>query len=370
MKLETVRTLTDTDSPFVTVYLGGHTPSGDADGLRLRWRNLRDRLSGDGAPDPVLRVLDAALPDNAPGDPLRSRADGRVLVADGHGVILDEPWEAAPGTGDHATVGQVPVLGPYVRQRLDAVRVLLAVVDRTGATLRRIVAVEDTSSIEDDGDTETVMDAADAAAGDAADLRPRQGALSHNRIRQHGEESVAQDARGAADQLDAIATGWTPDVLVLAGEAQNRHAVRTGLADPFSSLVRETDAGEESLREELSGITSDIATARRIAGLQRFEEARVRGRTVEGTRAVAQAADTGDVDTLLLRYRAPARDDSGPDEDDLLTACARAGAEVALVDTPLKENVAAVLRSGPSGELRDRMPGSDGFLSSRSRVGG
>lgn len=359
MKLDTVRTLADADRPFVTVYLDGGTPSGDPDELRLRWKHLRDQLSGDSgdsgdsAPEPALGALDEVLLDNAPGDLLGIEADGRVLVADEHGILLDEPWEANPGAGDSAVVGDIPALGPYVRERLDAVRVLLAVVDRTGATIRRIVATEDTSSVEDAGDAETVMDAADGSVSDDPELEPRQGALSHNRIRRRAEESVKQNARGVADRLSAVAAGWTPDVLLLAGEVQGRSAVSAELTGPLSSQVRETDVGGDGLREEISGVTSDVATARRLGQLQRFEEARVRDRTVEGTRSVAEAADMGAVDTLLLRYGAPVRADGGPDENELLVACARTDAEVMLIDTPMKENVGAVLRFDAPEELKD-----------------
>lgn len=351
MELDTVRTLADADSPFVTVYLEGHTPSGDSDELRLRWRNQRDRLSRDGAPPAALDALDKVLLDDSPGELLGIEADGRVLVADENGVLLDEPWEANPGTGDSAAVGDVPALASYIRERADAVRVLLAVVDRTGATVRRLTATEDKSLIEDSSDTETVVVDADSTSADP-EHQPRQGALSHNRIRRRAEESVKQNARGVADRLAALAADQTPDVLLLAGEVQGRRAVRAELSAPLQELVRETDAGEDALPDVISGVASDIATDRRLTQLRRFEEARVRDRTVEGTRAVAQAADMGAVDTLLLRYETPVRAGDGPGEDELLVDCARTGAGVALVDTPLTENVAAVLRFEAPAELR------------------
>lgn len=58
MKLDIVRTITEARGPFATVYLEGRNPSEDAaTQLRLRWDDLRGRLTESGADDEILAAL-------------------------------------------------------------------------------------------------------------------------------------------------------------------------------------------------------------------------------------------------------------------------------------------------------------------------
>ncbi len=116
MKLETVRSIAADEGPFITVYLERQSPSEDAaTRLRLRWETLRDQLTEAGAEEAPLEALDAVLMDPVPENITEIHTDGRVLVATRHGVLLNEPSETDPGTGDSAQLGDVPALTPYVR---------------------------------------------------------------------------------------------------------------------------------------------------------------------------------------------------------------------------------------------------------------
>lgn len=352
MKLDTVRTIAEATSPFVTLYLEGRTPSEDADTqLRLRWEAQREKLEEQDAPESALTALNDLLLDNPPQDMREIQSDGRVLVANGQGVLLDETWDANPGSGDGSYLSEVPELASYVRERAAAVRLLVAVTDQTGAVVRRVVATEDKSLVDDNSDTEITVE----SSSEDDVQKPRQGALSHNQIQRSADESVKQNARGIAERLNEIAKRWRPDVLVLAGETQGRSALHSELDDHFAELaaiIQDTDEGgaaatggdgaDEALSEVVSTIASDVGAGHRLEQVHRFEEARVRNRTAEGTPAVAQAAGMGAVDTLLLRYEASAPGERS--ESELLVSCAQTDSEATLIDAPVTENIAAILR--------------------------
>ena len=91
MKLDIVRTITEARGPFATVYLEGRNPSEDAaTQLRLRWDDLRGRLTESGADDEILAALDEVLTGDSPDRAQEIQADGRVLVANESGVLLNE----------------------------------------------------------------------------------------------------------------------------------------------------------------------------------------------------------------------------------------------------------------------------------------
>ncbi len=361
MNLDTVRTIAAGEGPFITVYLERRSPSEDAaTQLGLRWRALRDQLTEAGAAEEPLAAVDAVLTDPVPENITEIQTDGRVLVADGQGVLLNEPWEADPGTGDRAELSDVPALGAYARGQAAAVRVLVTVTDQTGAVLRQVAATEDRTIV--DGATGTEV----TGGSNNDDVhKPRQGALSHNQIQRSADETVKQNARGIADRISEISDRWGPDVILLAGETQGRTAVLTELEKQYPALaplVQETDDGgstdtgggnaADALAEVIGTVAGEVSAGARLAQAERFEQASAHDLAVTGARAVAQAAEMGAVETLLLEY-----EDHADDEDALLIACAQQDADMALTAAPVADHVAAVLRFEAPAELRNSSVG-------------
>lgn len=347
MKLDTIRDISDAEGPFITVYLEGRTPSEDAENqIRLRWNAQREHLTEAGADEQLLSPVDDAL---SVRNITEIQVDGRVIVAHAGGVLLNEPWDARPGAGDASAFGDIPGLSDYVRERAGAVRILLAVVDQTGAVVRRLVATRD-KNLDESGE-EVVENRSDEPV-----RKPREGALSHNHIQRRADEAVKQNARGIAEHLDATARTWSPDVLVLAGETQGRTAVKEELSPALAEIVQETDEGGladtsgdnagEALDQAVGAIASDIAAGAALAQAERFEEARARGRSAEGVHAVMQAAGMGAVETLLLNYDVPTRGES-----EAVVSSAQVDADIALIDAPLPGSIAAVLRFEAPDEL-------------------
>lgn len=336
MDLSRIRTVFEATGPFATVYLEARSPADDAaQQVRLRWNELREQLLDAGASQPALDAIDRRLD----GPNLSEvQADGRILVASDDGIGFDEPWDAALGAGDTAHWTDVPEVGAFVREEARTVRLLVAIVDQTGARLRQERVAPDHAVDEQ---------AAGAVSGQSEGVhKPRQGALAHNRIQRHADEHVKQNARDIVDGLIRAAKDFRPDLVVLAGEVQGRSAVRDELPKHLAAICAETgrggtddDAAEQVLADELRRLAGNESDRRVQANTEQFEQAAAHELAVAGAEAVGHAADMAAVETLLLEYDHPADTEAA-----LLAACAGGDAQAQLAGTSLTDHVAAILR--------------------------
>lgn len=191
----------------------------------------------------------------------------------------------------------------------------------------------------------------DAAEGSVH--KPREGALSHNQIQRSADEATKQNLREVAERLDEIATQWSPDLVVLAGEVQGRTELGEELSEALSDIARDAesggtddDAAEEALANELRTIASDVATERAQELTERFEYATAHNEAVEGAERVARAVQMGAVETLLLEYSRPATN-----EAEVLGASVRIDAQLGLLESRVHDGIAAVLRFEAPEEL-------------------
>lgn len=349
MQLRQLRPLFEQRGHLLTVYLESRPPSEDApEQVRKRWRALRERAQEAGAGESVLDAAEAALLGEKFGE---VQADGRVIVAaadeddhDAANVLLDEPWDAASGTGDDVHWAVLPELGTLVREELRSVRLLLAVVDQQGARVRHEVVTRERQPQQIEA---TTVD----GDSDEGVHKPRQGALAHNRIQRRADEAVKHNAQVVADHLSSAARTFVPRLLVLAGEVQGRTAIRAELSKKLADICVETNEGgvedegaEQALATELRRIAGEETTRSQSAYTDQFHESAARGLAVHGTASVSHAAELGAVATLLLQPDRPAAHEAS-----LLQACAVTDAAVAMVDadTDLDDGVGALLRFSP-----------------------
>lgn len=347
MELSVLRPVYEREGPFVTVYLEGRSPAEDADKqVRLRWKALRERLE---AADADTRAVDAVEKDLLEGTAGEEQTNGRVIVADAAGVVLDAPWDAALGAGDDAHTGVLPELGPYVREKARAVRALVVVADQEGAVVRKeVIARQHAPRVE----------AVEDVAGSAFEgvHKPRGQAHAHNRIQRRADEAVQRNAKDIAQHLRKTAEAFRPEVLVLAGGVQARTAVREALPSELGKLLTETERGgqsghglheeDDALAEELlriAGEVHDAAAERRTGGLR---EGLAHGEAAEGDIPVGAAAESGAVGTLMFEPGVPASREAF-----LLKVCAGTGSSFALTaeGADLKDGVGALLRFPPEG---------------------
>ncbi len=362
MELARLRPVLEHPGPVATVYLESRPPSEDAaHQARLRWRAVRESLEAEGAVASALDAVETALGRDPVGE---VQADGRVIVAAEEAVLLDEPWDAALGSGDAGYWSQTPQLGSYVREALTAVRLLVAITDQEGARIRREVLGELRSEV--DGDQE-LYSAAESVEGTARAHvhKPREGYLSHARNQRRAEEAVHQNASDIAARLEEVADRFHPDALVLAGPVEGRTAVHQQLSDRLSGLTVEAgrggdrdDAAEAALAGQLDEIADAIRQRRLETATGEFGHARSQGMTVAGANPVKDAAQQGAVGTVYLDYEslgtAPPSGRRQTDEEDArrpigaaLAAAAGCGASVSLADLPDdagQDGIAAVVR--------------------------
>lgn len=339
MELSNLRSVYEHDGPFVTVYLEGRSPAEDsAEQVRLRWRDLRDRLADAGAPSGDVDAVEAELLSGTAGE---EQADGRILVAAGGAVLLHEPWDAAMGAGDDAYWGRLPELGPYVREAARSVRALVVQADQNGARIHRQVVAQQHAPRE--LDSEDVEGSAERGVH-----KPRGQALAHNRIQRHAEEMAGRNARDVVSHLKGVASAFRPRVIVLAGEVQARTTMRDELTDALAALVVESDRGgldqnasDEALAEDVARIAREESTKRAEHYTERLPAGEAHGNAVQGAGSVTKAAEQGAVDVLLLRYG-----DTGNSENTLLRSCAETDSTLDLVtdETELEDGIAALLR--------------------------
>lgn len=342
MQLNQLRHIYEAEGPCATVYLEARSPSEDAEHqVRLRWDDLKSQLADAGTHEEALSALESAIITEDIGG---VQAEGRVLVADRSGLLLEEHFDAAAGTGDRAVFGEPAELGAYIRERLRAVRVLVAIADQESAVLRRLVLTA--SDVHAEGAEEHVS----GSAGESVH-KPRQNALKHKQIQRTADEAAKRNLREVSERLRSVAAAWRPDVIAVAGEVQGRKLLLEELPHELKEVADELEAGggipsgsadegvEHALAEELGTLARTITIERARTHTERYGEARSAGRSAEGADRVRAAARLGAVDTLLLRY-----DRRAEDEDELLGAAAGVDAAVGLVGTEVEGDVAAVLR--------------------------
>ncbi len=334
--LTTLQPLYAAEGPYATVYLEGRSPGDDASQqVRLRWNDLREQLHTAGADDASLEALEERVLDSTPGE---MQTDGRVLVAAGGSVLLEEAWDAALGTGDRAHWGDDPELGAWVRERDRAVRMLVAIVDQNSAVVRHEVVAEQHAQQEQ---------AEQHVEGSSVEdvHQPREGALAHRTMQRRAEEAVQQNARDIAAHLDSAAKSFVPDVLVLAGETQGRTAVADALSEKLGSICTQVERGgtdddraEQVLADELRELASQETDRRMRETAERLQQAQAHHLAVVGAEQVAAAARMAAVETLLLAPEPTANEGS------LLRACAQEGGAAALADADMTDGVGAILR--------------------------
>lgn len=342
IELSRFRPVYEAQGPFATVYLEARDPSEDAaDQVRLRWDALKRELSDAGAHEQAVAALeDALLIENI----TEVQTEGRVLVANQDGLLLEEHWDAALGSGDYAVLGEPAELGSYLRERFRSVRALVAVADQEGAVLRRFVLTS--SEVLHEGAEESVSGSAVESVH-----KPREGALSHKQIQRTADEAAKQNIRDVVERLSSVANRWQPDVVVIAGEVQGRKRLQEELPDDLKTIAEEVESGggipsgsadsgaEDSLVEDLGAVAREIVIARAQQQTDRFHELQAAGRAVEGAEEIRKAVQLGAVETLLLRYGT-----RGEEEDELLRQAAEIDAQVGLVGASVSGDIAATLR--------------------------
>jgi stalled ribosome rescue protein Dom34 len=218
---------------------------------------------------------------------------------------------------------------------------LVAIAKHQGAQIRQEIVAE--QHVARGVGSESV-----AGSADRGPHKPRGGALAHKQIQRRAEQALQRDAEDVVAELRRIEASFRPRVLVVAGEVQERTAIRDALPEGLASLYVDAERGdaqdhaaEAALNEQLRKIAEDESTRTAHARTEELQEGLAHGQAVDGADQVDHAAELGAVDTLLFEHEVTA-----DDEASLLKKCAESGARADIVenDTKLTDGVAALLR--------------------------
>ncbi|WP_425954570.1 hypothetical protein [Xylanimonas sp. McL0601] len=304
MKTDWIKPLIGHPGPFATIYLDAtrSAEAGDKD-VAGRWKAVRRSLAQQGAPDSVLdAVEDAAL------RPIRKvGAHGRVIIADGSGVLVDKALHTAPtvATGVwHA----VPALLHAALAADEEVTALKVAVDRTGADLRLMGARgwDARRTFEAPHDDISKVAPGGSSRGGAAGGGGDRGGQSA--VDARVEDSLARNAEAVAREVEKAVAEERPEIVLLYGDARTVRAVKTALVRPVAELTVEVAGGgrgagvhEGAFHENLEDALDSYREKRREVVLAELRQGQGREQgAVSGVDDVVAVLSRGQVKELVL----------------------------------------------------------------------
>ena len=243
MKIDWIKPLIGRPGPFATVFLDVTRSAETTDReLAGRWRVVRKALAHQGAPESVLDAVEevALRPTSKPG--LR----GRVIIADGDGILVDKPLPAAP-TVASGVWNQVPSLLQAAYAADAEVSALRVCVDRTGADLHltgphawvgpMVVDAphDDVSKVAAGGSSR-----GGGTGGGGAGGGDRGGSST---VEARVEDSLKRNAEFLAREIERIVTAEKAEVVLLSGSTRMLNAIRNLWGPQLNALTVEVPGG-------------------------------------------------------------------------------------------------------------------------------
>ncbi|TFV66040.1 UNVERIFIED_ORG: hypothetical protein E4P37_07635 [Bacillus sp. AZ43] len=289
--------------PFATVCADvTHTTENADTELDLRVRAVAEKLTEQGAPEPVVEALRTRLlegNDGGEAGTLKGRA--LVVAADGS-VVLDQALADAP-TREIAEWGAHPDLLPVLRQLPGRIPHIVVLADRTGADITYMGMPGQ-------------VDEQETVKGDTFQIRKFQGGgWAHHRYQHNAENKWIHNAEEVATQISSMVRRLSPKFVLVAGDVRARQILTDRASDLWSDLIVSMDEGGRAAgadREPVDRRMAELVAeheAREVAqALEQIEAAAAHGLSVTGTERVVEALRKGQVETLVLA------DDPGDDK--------------------------------------------------------
>ncbi|PXY34976.1 peptide chain release factor 2 [Prauserella coralliicola] len=288
-----LRELVTTDGPFASVYFDDTHDTADAEKLlELRWRELRERLEGQGAERPTLDAMESAVREAAP--PVGR--SGRALVAVGDRVLVDQELDEPPAQ-PIARLSRLPYVLPLAEFGERPPAHVVAVVDHVGA---------DVTAVDADGN---VVDEQTVEGSEHPVHKVRGGGSAHRDLQSRAEETARHNINRVAEHVATTARRVGAALVVLAGESQARKELHDALpeqvrrvATELQTGARHQGGGNEELREQIQQLLAKTKQARRDEVVERFRAALGKrdGLAVQGLQATTTALREANVETLLV----------------------------------------------------------------------
>lgn len=269
------------------------TENADAE-LDLRVRALAEKLTGQGAPEPVVEAVRGRLLEgNEGGEAGTLRGRGLVVAADGS-VVLDEVLADAPAQ-ELATWSPQPEVLPLLRRLAARVPHVVVIADRTGADIQAVGASgRPAEERQVDGDTFHMR-------------KVKVGGWAHNTYMHTAENQWEENLGQVADELGALVPQLQPRFVLLAGDVRARQILGDKAAPTWAELVVSVEEGGRAAgadREPIERRAAELVAeheARLVAETaERIQAAGAHGLSVSGVDRVVEALRKGQVETLVL----------------------------------------------------------------------
>ena len=281
--------------PFATVCADvTHTTENADTELELRVRGIAERLTEQGAPEPVVEAVRGRLLEgNEGGEAGALRGRALVVAADGS-VVLDQALVDAP-LREVAEWTPQPNLTPVLRQLPGRVPHIVVVTDRVGADITYVGASGEVDEVKTvDGDDFQIQ-------------KVQVGGWAHHRFQHNAENKWVHNADAVAGQIASMARRFSPRFVLVAGDVRARQILTDRAGGEWADLVVSMDEGGRAAgadREPVDRRTAELVAeheARQDAeAIEQVEAAAAHGLSVTGREAVVEALRKGQVETLVL----------------------------------------------------------------------
>ncbi|GAA1876240.1 Vms1/Ankzf1 family peptidyl-tRNA hydrolase [Myceligenerans crystallogenes] len=225
MKIDWLKPLLGHPGPFATLYLDA-TPSDKAADRDVanRWRAARKDLVAQGAPQDVLDAVEEVVdrPTWVAGP------HGRVVVADGTGVLVDRVLHEPP-TSTKARWSPVPELVQTIRAADESVELLMVTIDRQGADFMRA------------GFAGRSYEVYTAPHDEIAKVASP--GTSQTRIESRAEDSWGRNADAIAAEVERRVDATHPELVILTGDVRAVSLVHERLHRPVAECCVEVPGG-------------------------------------------------------------------------------------------------------------------------------
>jgi hypothetical protein len=291
--------------PFATVCADvTHTTENADTELDLRVRAIAERLTEQGAPEPVVEaVRGRLLQANEGGDVATLRGRALVVAADGT-VVLDLALADSP-RGEVAEYAPSPHLLPVLRQIPGRVPHIVAIVDRVGADISFLALP---GQVEEEKEVE----------GDSFQIRKFSGGgWAHHRYQHNAENKWIHNAEEVAQTISSMVRRLSPRFVLVAGDVRARQILSDRASELWNDLIVSMDEGgraagadREPVERRAAELVAEHEGHEEAETVEKIASAGAHGLAVTGTPSVVEALRKGQVETLVLADQ--------PDDEQLL----------------------------------------------------
>jgi Bacterial archaeo-eukaryotic release factor family 2 len=287
--------------PFATVSADvTHTTENADTELDLRVRAVAERLTEQGAPEPVVEAVRGRLLEgNEGGEAGTLRGRALVVASDGT-VVLDQALRDAP-LREIAEWSAHADLLPVLRQLPGRIPHIVVLIDRVGADITFM------------GGPGQVQE--ETVEGDSYQIRKFPGGgWAHHRYQHNTENKWIHNADDVAKRISSMARRLSPAFVLVAGDVRARQILTDRASGEWADLVVSMDEGgraagadREPVERRMDELIAEHEARESAQVLEQVRAAGAHGLAATGKEAVVEALRKGQVETLVLA------DDPGED---------------------------------------------------------